>query len=260
MKVFISWSGERSKAVAGILTDWLKCVIQASQPWISTRDIDRGALWFSEINDQLKDVSIGIVCLTNDNKDNPWILFESGALAKGLTTSRVCPLLIDLMPEDVRDPLAQFNLTLPNKDGVWQLVKTVNSCLGEKMLDERILSQVFNTYWPQFEINFNSALAENPPTGDVPNRTQEDILSEILNTTRGFSQRIRHLESQSEYVPIRDRHKKFKGIQTALSGFSEEDLKKFDAIAAGKSLSVENFSVADSVTQKLSEMLDAERD
>jgi hypothetical protein len=252
--VFISWSGERSKAVAGILTDWLKCVIQASQPWISTRDIDRGALWFSEINDQLKDVSIGIVCLTNDNKDNPWILFESGALAKGLTTSRVCPLLIDLMPEDVRDPLAQFNLTLPNKDGVWQLVKTVNSCLGEKMLDERILSQVFNTYWPQFEVNFNSALAENPPAGNVPDRSQDDMLTEILNTTRGLSHRIRQLESKSEYLPIRNRNRTLKNFQNVLDNMGDIELKKLN-----NKISVENTAldelVPDEIFAKLKELL-----
>jgi hypothetical protein len=49
MKIFVSWSGKRSKAVAELMSDWLKCVIQASQPWISTRDIDRGAIWFSGI-------------------------------------------------------------------------------------------------------------------------------------------------------------------------------------------------------------------
>lgn len=44
MKIFVSWSGKRSKAVAELMSDWLKCVIQASQPWISTRDIDRHKL------------------------------------------------------------------------------------------------------------------------------------------------------------------------------------------------------------------------
>ncbi|CAC9976768.1 hypothetical protein [Flavobacterium panici] len=53
MKVFISWSGERSKKVAELLDDWLQCVIQAVNPWMSSKDIDRGALWFTEINDQL---------------------------------------------------------------------------------------------------------------------------------------------------------------------------------------------------------------
>jgi len=194
MKIFISWSGNRSKAIAEIISDWIKCVIQASQPWISTRDIDRGAIWFSEINDKLKDTSIGIVCLTQDNKNKPWILFETGALAKGLTTNRVCTFLIDLEPSDLRDPLAQFNHTTPNKNSVWELVRTINSCLGEKMLDERILSQVFDTYWPQFDISFKDAISANPPTEEIPPRTEQDLLTEILNNTRGLSRRVNEME------------------------------------------------------------------
>jgi hypothetical protein len=68
MKVFLSWSGSRSKEVANLLSEWLCCVIQAARPWISTRDLDRGSLWFGEINDQLKDTSVGIICLTQENK------------------------------------------------------------------------------------------------------------------------------------------------------------------------------------------------
>lgn len=195
MKVFISWSGQRSKVVAELISDWLKCVIQASQPWISTRDIDRGAIWFSEINDKLKDVSVGVVCLTQENKGKPWILFETGALAKGLSTNRVCTFLIDLNPEDLQDPLAQFNHTTPNVQSVWELVRTINACLNDKALDERILKQVFDTYWPQFETKFESALKQNPPEEDTPPRTEQDILSEILNNTRTLSNRIRKIEN-----------------------------------------------------------------
>lgn len=196
MKVFVSWSGKRSKAVAELVSDWLKCVIQASQPWISTRDIDRGAIWFSEINDKLKDVSVGIVCLTQENKNQPWILFETGALAKGLTTNRVCTFLIDLKPEDLQDPLGQFNHTTSDKGSVWELVRTINVCLGDKSLDERILNQVFDTYWPQFEEKFQAALESNPPKELVPPRTEQDILSEILNLTRSLSSRVRGLEME----------------------------------------------------------------
>jgi len=104
MKVFISWSGLRSKATAELLSDWIKCVLQATRPWISTRDIDRGALWFSEISDQLKDTTVGIVCLTQENKNRPWILFEAGPLAKGLSSNRVCTFLVDLKTADLEDP------------------------------------------------------------------------------------------------------------------------------------------------------------
>lgn len=196
MKIFVSWSGKRSKAVAELISDWLKCVIQASQPWISTRDIDRGAIWFSEISDKLRDVSVGIVCLTQENKEKPWILFETGALAKGLTTNRVCTFLIDLSPEDLQDPLAQFNHTLPDKGSVWELTRTINDCLDDKSLDERILKQVFDTYWPQFDRDFKTALNDNPPGEVVPPRTEQDILSEILANTRSLSHRIRDLESE----------------------------------------------------------------
>ncbi len=196
MKIFVSWSGKRSKAVAELMSDWLKCVIQASQPWISTRDIDRGAIWFSEINDKLKDVSVGVICLTQENKNKPWILFETGALAKGLTTNRVCTFLIDLKPEDLQDPLGQFNHTTHDKSSVWALVRTINDCLAEKALDEKILNQVFETYWPQFQEKFHIALEDNPPNEVIPPRTEQDILSEILNNTRSLSHRIRDLESE----------------------------------------------------------------
>lgn len=199
MKIFISWSGKRSKAVAELMSDWLKCVIQASQPWISTRDIDRGAIWFSEINDKLKDTSVGVVCLTQENKNKPWILFETGALAKGLTTNRVCTFLIDLQTTDLQDPLGQFNHTTPDKSSVWELVRTINGCLNENSLDERILVQVFETYWPQFEMKFEKALDSTPPEEVVPPRSEQDILSEILNTTRSLTHRIRDLESQGNY-------------------------------------------------------------
>lgn len=195
MKIFISWSGNRSKAVAEMISDWIKCVIQASQPWISTRDIDSGAIWFSEINDKLKDTSMGIVCLTQDNKNKPWILFETGALAKGLTNNRVCTFLIDLEPTDLKDPLAQFNHTTPNKSSVWKLVRTINSCLSEKALDERILEQVFNTYWSQFEESFSRAISEHPATEEILPRTEQDLLTEILNNTRGLSRRVSEIEN-----------------------------------------------------------------
>lgn len=195
MKVFISWSGQRSKAVAEIFSDWLKCVIQASQPWISTRDIDRGAIWFSEINDKLKDVSVGVVFLTQDNKNKPWILFETGALAKGLTTNRVCTFLIDLHPQDLQDPLAQFNHTTPNEGSVWELIRTINACLAEKALDERILRQVFDIYWDQLNQKINIALDENPPNEIVPPRSEQDILTEILNNTRTLAHKVRALEN-----------------------------------------------------------------
>ncbi|PBP99991.1 TIR domain-containing protein [Pseudomonas congelans] len=201
MKVFISWSGEKSRIVADLMSVWIKCVIQASEPWISTKHIDRGALWFSEINDKLRDVSVGIVCLTMENKDRPWILFETGALAKGISSNRICTFLIDLDPGDLTDPLAQFNHTKANKLDMFELVKTLNACLDERRLDDAVLLRAFDVYWPSFERDFAEAVSVLP-VADAKKRPQNDVLMEILDTTRGLSRRIGALEISSSNVPV----------------------------------------------------------
>lgn len=196
MRVFLSWSGERSRRVAELLDDWLQCVIQAADPWMSSKDIDRGALWFSEITDQLANTAIGVVCLTKENKNKPWILFESGALAKGISSNRVCTFLVDLKPTDIENPLAQFNHSLPNKNGVWDLVRTINISLKEKALKENVLEKVFETYWKQFEDKFKEIIKETPEGEIVETRTENDILLEVLSSVRVLDRRIRNVESE----------------------------------------------------------------
>lgn len=198
MKVFISWSGDRSKAVAEVLDEWLQCVLQAIDPWMSSKDIDRGSLWFSELSDQLADTKLGIVCLTQDNKDKPWILFESGALAKGLSSSRVCTFLIDLQPTDVGNPLAQFNHSFPTENGVFDLLRTINSSLGDKCLKESVLEKVFETYWPQFKKGFQNALSCNPQQTPIEPRTEENMLQEVLTSVRRLDRRMREVEIKNE--------------------------------------------------------------
>lgn len=214
MKVFLSWSGERSKAVAELLDEWIQCVIQAVDPWMSSKDIDRGSLWFSEITDQLQNTSIGIICLTQENKNKPWILFEAGALAKGLNSSRVCTFLIDLEPTDVGNPLAQFNHTNAQQESMWALVLTLNNSLKERALKEKVLEEVFETYWPKFEAKFNKIISDTPAVGVQEQRTENDILIEILSATRSLDRRIRSIESDRHSTRTRERPNPSEAVAT----------------------------------------------
>jgi TIR domain len=89
MKVFISWSGPKAKLLAIALRDWLPLVIQSVTPWMSEKDINAGRRWRTELADQLEECGCGIVCLTKDSLTSPWVLFESGALAKTFNESLV---------------------------------------------------------------------------------------------------------------------------------------------------------------------------
>ncbi|ENX11726.1 hypothetical protein F895_03701 [Acinetobacter sp. CIP 64.2] len=195
MKVFLSWSGDKSKETAELLDSWIRCVLQAVDPWISTKHIGRGALWFTEVADQLQNTTIGIICLTKENLNKPWILFEAGSLARGLTSSRVCTFLVDLQPTDIEPPLSQFNHTLPNKANMRALIDTLNESLKEHKLRDDILDTVFETYWPKFETELGAILekyANETPQPVI--RTEENILLELLETTRTFDKRIRNIE------------------------------------------------------------------
>jgi len=196
MKVFISWSGARSRAVANLLSEWIRCVLQATRPWISTRDLDRGSLWFSEIAENLQDAGIGIICITRENRERPWLLFEAGAIMKGLSKARVCTFLVDLQAADIRDPLAQFNHTFPSAESMRALIDTLNRALSTSKLDDSILERTFATYWPQFESEFREILNDEnlAPADPEKPRPESDILGEILLNTRQLRDRLSVLE------------------------------------------------------------------
>ena len=101
MKIFISWSGDYSKAVAIALQNWFKMVLPAVDSFVSSEDIRKGKRWPIEVAKELDQCNVGLVCLTADNLTAQWLMFESGALAKSLKDSSLYTLLIgNLIPVD----------------------------------------------------------------------------------------------------------------------------------------------------------------
>lgn len=184
MRVFISWSGTRSKALAFQLHDWLKTVVQLSDPWMSERDIEPGQRWNEEVSSRLRDTHFGIICLTPENLSAPWLLFEAGALAKALDSARVVPVLLGIKKADLAFPLAQFQAEDADREGFWRLVVALNSSVGEKKLSEIQLNKIFTGLWPTLE----AVLAALPPessaaTGRV-RRGDRELLEEVLEGMR----------------------------------------------------------------------------
>jgi hypothetical protein len=89
---------------------------------------------------------------------------------------------------------------MPTRDSVYELVRTLNSSLGEHALIERVLVKVYDTYWPQFEESFKVALSEHPIGAHIPARSEENMLSKILRTIRSLDRRIRTIERTSEVL------------------------------------------------------------
>lgn len=93
MNLFISWSGERSMFVAAALRNWLKLVLQAVDPWMSQADLKAGTRWNPELESELAKAVFGVTCVTPENRDAPWLLFEAGAVATQVKEKAyLCPL------------------------------------------------------------------------------------------------------------------------------------------------------------------------
>src|ERR1041384_6035188 len=182
MKLFISWSGERSKAVAEALRYWLPKVIQALEPWMSADDIDKGMRWRSGIATELEQSSVGIICLTRENLDSTWIHFEAGALSKQRENTYVCTFLFGLGPADIREPLAQFQATTDKREDVRKLIFSINRSLNELQLPESELNESFAVWWPKLEERLK-AIPPSTPSKE-PIRSDREILDEILGLVR----------------------------------------------------------------------------
>src|SRR3989304_1637386 len=126
-KVFISWSGDLSRKLGEALYKWLPAALQYIKPYFSPDDIEKGAKWNSEIAAELETSNIGIICLTQDNTEKPWILFESGALSRSLDRARVCTLLFNLEATDVKGRLTIRQTLKVEREYFKRLFATINN-------------------------------------------------------------------------------------------------------------------------------------
>lgn len=219
MKVFLSWSGTRSRRTAEVLSEWLPQMIQAVEPWMSS-ETEKGTRWGSEIANKLEESKVGIICLTRENLNENWILFEAGALSK-TKDAHVCTFLLDLKPTDIKQPLAQFQATQFRKEDVLKLITTINRVVekvGEHSLNEKVLSNLFSVLWPQLEEKL-SRISEEKEKSDRQVRSDREILEEILGT-------IRALEKLFESERFRDPEKAIRKFEEIVDSFSLEQEKE----------------------------------
>jgi DNA-binding XRE family transcriptional regulator len=199
MKIFISWSGERSSQLATALGVWLPKVIQTIKPWLSS-NIDAGGRWNDEVSHALEEMQCGVLCLTPENLQSPWVSFEAGALSKAVSASRVIPYLLGFEPRELEGPLSQFQAVRADQEGTFRLVSTLHNVGDQPLGSSEILAETFHLWWPRLEPEIDR-IKKLPRTGPRnPSRSAEDMLGEVLELLR--SRRLNEpLDDLSSLVP-----------------------------------------------------------
>jgi hypothetical protein len=183
MRVFISWSGDRSEQIAKLLHGWMQRVIQAIDPYASATDMEKGVRWAADLASHLEGINFGIVCLLPENLNAPWIQFEAGALAKSLAKGKVSPILFDVTPAELSgNPLVQFQATRFEKDDVLKLMHSINRAEDAEAVKPEILDRAFEQNWPDLEGPVRSIMAS--AKRDVVQPRQEKMFEEIVALSR----------------------------------------------------------------------------
>ena len=181
MRIFTSWSGDRSKDAALGLKSLLEQLFPETVQVFVSEHISPGERWQERIETELEQSEFGILCLTRDNWQSPWLLFEAGAIAKRFTStqvSRVVPYLIDdLPPAAERSPVAQFQHVRADRDGTYRLIEAINK-VRENPRPADKLKDAFKMWWTDLEQTLKTVQASNP--GQPADRSDRELLETIL--------------------------------------------------------------------------------
>lgn len=201
MRVFISWSGSTSRSVAEALAEWLPKVVQGIEPFVSAKDIDKGANWTVELANELESTEFGIICLAPDNLLSPWLNYETGAITRSVS-SRVCPVLFNVRKEDVKPPMAQLQLTSIELEEFVLLINSVNKAAGGP-LSAPAAREAVEVWWPRLEAELAKIAVpkvsgrEETSAPAEPAQPQPDVtemFEEMLSRMRSLDSRVRRLE------------------------------------------------------------------
>lgn len=186
MKIFISWSGPHSRAIAEVLRTWLDDVFDAAEPFMSQSDILGGTRPLQRIEDELAGAQFGVIIVTAANQHAPWITFEAGALSKVIddAVQYVMPLLVDLRISDLTGPLTQFQAAVLDAAGIKRMVVSVGHALG---MEKATVERKFETYWPRLKEDLDE-ITVDADTTSAPARDRDEVVDEILTHVRALRQ------------------------------------------------------------------------
>jgi hypothetical protein len=210
VKVFVSWSRSSSRAVAEEFARWLPRVIQECDPFISS-DTEKGDRWFDTIESNLAEARVGVLFLTPENKEAPWLNYEAGALRtlQSGNMKRLCAVFVGMKTADYDGPIKNFQMTdFSDKADMLKLMKSINGA-ADRPLEGAMLEQEFEEKWGRLVDSTASAVAasryNSPKPRSAPaRRSQDDKLDEVLDLLRELrfarsSDRVKELQDEGRF-------------------------------------------------------------
>jgi hypothetical protein len=147
-KIFLCWSKRRSKAIAGAWDRLLPEIIKGVKTVLST-EFQKGKEWSKLLRRDLDEAKTGIVFLTPENVDTPWIHFEAGALATavGKRDGDVFTYVYGFDQGKLAGPLSAYQSTVATREDTQRLVSDLCDALNRKPPDEG----AYSAWWVKLQ-------------------------------------------------------------------------------------------------------------
>jgi hypothetical protein len=198
-KLFLSWSGRQSKEIASLLKQYLESLPLSVDIFFSDADIVSGARARQVIDSALETFNLGLVVITADNLESPWIHFEAGALTKVPEVSAVIPLLFDVDISALKQPLAAFQGRKFNEAGILQLVRDLHA-LDPIRASAEVAVGAARGQFEQFKVSVDAVL-QLPPENPGSPVAAPVALDEIRSTLDEVVTIVREL-ARTETGPV----------------------------------------------------------
>ncbi len=124
MKIYLSWSGELGRRASGVLRNSLEQLFPDFEIWSPGSDISAGSRWRDQIQNAMQSSELAIVCLTNDSRNSPWLLYEVGVMVG--SSKKVIPWLVDMEFSDLSGPISQFQVIRSDAQSFHHLATSIH--------------------------------------------------------------------------------------------------------------------------------------
>lgn len=212
MKIFLCWSGERSKLLAQALQEWLIATIPGVKKGdiFFSPNIAKGSKWFEEVRARLTNANAAVICLTPENVQSPWMHFEAGAVLGHMGRECVFPYLFKVRPADLQGPLGEFQVTVNNEEDTRRLAADLCKMAKGK------LSSRYGNQWKKLEAKMNELKVER--VSDIIQNFAE------LFQRKTFDEPLKECTHQTwgdRYTGARETHKTLSGNKALVARVCE---------------------------------------
>jgi len=221
---------------------------------MSEQSIESGARWTPELEQRLRETNVGLIVVTPDSRDAPWLMFEAGAMSK-LQEARPIPVVYGLS-KALAGPLSQFQARDTSKKDIAALITDVNRLAGDAAINDTMLTAQFERCWPEFETGLSKVenAGTTPSSGDAPQeRGQGEMIEEILlrvrDLQRELSERTGRRSTPRRLVPARTEVDQ--AVRAVLAPFESDEFHQTGSAAVlgqPDSLVIRYFGTVDSDT------------